>query len=540
MAGVSLSAGSVKTLDGRTLAGEINLTNGLLAVTATNSETIHVSLTNLLAVNFNAAQGPGLGERGHGNGWLGFYFSNTNLDGAPLVRLDESIDFDWGKDEPAAGVPTGAFSVSWCGEIEAPGTGDYAFIIAAEGGAELFLDNQSIVNTRQRPGATEVFGVPVRMEAGSRHSIRLNYVHSSGAARVRLLWSGPDLRKGVVRRERVHPMSHFPAHHASVSGTSGLLGTYYRTRDFKGPSETRVDSVIDFAWVNRDPLPGFARTNLSVRWSGQVKADHTEEYTFHVFSDDRVRLWIDDKLLINRVDQLWLSESKGSLPLVAGEKSNIRMEIQNTAGDAFARLLWNSASVPKTNIPPTHLSPSTPTPSSLLSFTSGGKTPPGLLLRNGSFVACVVERATDTSLRASGLLGARPLSTVNIARILCQPLSKTMEARISPGRSGVLLEKGDFVDGDFRGIENGRVTVSSVLFGRRSFDAKKDVLAVVLRDTSTTTAMYEIRLRDQSLIRPNTIAFGQETAVIQDTLLGTLTLPVSDLVSIRRAGGERD
>ena len=533
-AGVSLRAGSVSTLDGRTFVGDIYLTNGFLAVTATNSETSHVALTNLLAADFITPDSTSATGVARGNGLLGFYFSNTNFDGTPLVRLDETIDFDWGADEPASGLPADGFGVMWCGEIEAPVTGDYAFTVSADDRAELFLDNQSIINTRQKTAAAEVFSVPVRLEAGSRHLIRMHYTDSAGPARVRLFWSGPGLRKGVVPKERLHARSPLPAHAANISTNHGLLGTYYRSRDFSGPSETRVDPVIDVAWVNRDPLPGFPRTNLSIRWSGQVKADHSEEYTFYVLTDDRVRLWIDDKLLLNRFDQFWLSESRGSLPLVAGEKSNIRLEIQNTAGDAIARLFWSSASVAKTNVPFTHLSPSTPAPMSAQSFTTGGKTPPGLLLRNGSFMACTIERATDTSLRVSGLLGQRQLSTVNISRILCQPLSRTLEARLSPGRTGVLLAKGDFVDGDFRGIENGRVSVSSVLFGQRSFDAKKEVLAIALRDTSAMVARHEIRLRDHSLLRPSSVTIGRDMAVLQDTLLGTLRLPASDLISIRR------
>src|SRR5688572_6299122 len=104
--------GVVETLDGRTLAGGIELTNGFLVVTSTNAERTPVPLTDLRVAKFedpsNSLASPAGGQ---GNGLLGYYFGNTNLDGNPVVRLDETIDFDWSIGEPIRGVPIDYFSV---------------------------------------------------------------------------------------------------------------------------------------------------------------------------------------------------------------------------------------------------------------------------------------------------------------------------------------------------------------------------------------------------------------------------------------------
>jgi hypothetical protein len=295
-----------------------------------------------------------------------------------------------------------------------------------------------------------------------------------------------------------------------------------------------VYPVINFNWTDRDPAPGISRSNLSIRWSGQILADHTEEYTFYTLSDERVRLWIDRKLLIDRPEQAWLMENHEGIALAAGDKYDILMETQSRSGGTVARLMWSSASIAKTNVPASHLFPSRSTLARDAALDSGDKMPAGLLLRSGTFVGCTVEKATETSIRASGLLKDLPVSTVNVARILCHPLSKDMEARIVPGRPGLLLSKGDFVDGDFRGMENGRVKVSSILFGLRSYDARREVLAVSLRDPSGAGASVEVRLRDQTMVRSADLRLETGALVIREPAVGTLRIPEGDLDSIRR------
>ena len=427
------------------------------------------------------------------------------------------------------------FSVAWTGEVEAPATGEYIFTIAADEGAQLFLDGKAIVDTAPRRDGREVGSAPTRLEAGTKHPLKLVYFDWAGNARVRLLWSGPGLPKSVIPKDRLFASGALPAHAADLTGKHGLLGTYYKDAEFGSPTVTRVDPLLDFYWSDRDPLPGFSRTNFSVRWSGQIKADHSEEYTFYVFANDRVRLWVDDKLVIDRMDQAWLAETRGSLPLVAGEKYDLRLQVQSRSTYPAAKLLWSSASIARTNIPATHLFPSRPTPTRGPSIdTAGDKTPPGLVLRNGAFLAGAVESATETSIRAAGPLRGKPLSAVQVARIICQPMPKAMESRITAHRPGVLLAKGDYVDGEFRGLENGRVKLSSVLFGTRSFDTQKEVLAIVLREVAPEPASHEILLRDQSSLPCGSVVFERDSVVATVPPLGSMRFSDAELATLKR------
>ena len=529
----STRPGFVQTTDGRTFSGEIHWQTNALLISSTNNDPASVALSELMSVTFDSATAPAAGK---GNGFTGFYFGTTNFDGAAIIRLDESIDFNWGADAPLRGVGTDHFSIIWAAELEAPATGQFTFTVNADDHAHLFLSENLIVSARTRVGEAPrpASSEPIALEAGRRYPIKLMFTEGIGAARARLEWSGPGIPQGMLAREHLFASSLPPDHLVEAAASRGLLGTYYRNPELSGPSRSRVDADLDFAWESQNPMPDVSRTNLSVRWTGQVLAEYTEEYTFTVMADERVRLWVDDVLLIDRMQQSWLSESKGSLPLVAGERYDIRLQTQSVGSRPVAKLYWNSASISRTNIPSTHLFPTRPAGAGEATASRGGKLPPGVLLRSGTFLPCVVERATDTTLRASGRLEGHPLSTLQVARIICQPLSKAMEARITGSRPGVLLLRGDFTDGDFAGIENNQVKFGSVLFGLRKLDVKKEVLAINLREASPITAIFEVQLRDQTRLQAASLTADRDVLTVREPVLGEMKLPGAEVTSIKR------
>lgn len=523
--------GWLKTRDGQNFDGEIQFTNGLIVIDSTNS----IALTNLVNLTFDAPAASTLFPKGRGNGLLAFYFGKTNFEGSVFVRLDETIDFDWALGEPAPGVPKDSFAVIWNGELEVPTNGNYILYLAADEGAELFLENKSVLQSRGRGRLVEAKSDAVPLETGKRYSLKLTYVDVSGPAGVHLYWSGPGVPKSIIPKDRLQARSFLPEHAADALSGQGLLATYYKNPDRSGETLTRVDAEVNFSWQDRDPVAGFPRTNFGVRWTGKLLADESQDYTLYALSDEPMRVWIDNRLLIIPSAQFYLTETKETVPLLGGEKHDIRVEGQSTRANATFRLMWSSASTPKSVIPSTHLFPSEPSSARAAVTEKYRKLLPGILLRNGTFVAGRVERATESHLKTGGLLKGASVSTINVARILCQPLPLALATRIPAGRTGLLLSHGDFVDADFRGLEGDQVKVSSILFGARTYSASKDVLAVVLRDANAMPVPYEVRLRDQSVLRLTELQLEPGTALIRDSVLGRVPVPVSDLVQIRRA-----
>jgi hypothetical protein len=135
----------------------------------------------------------------------------------------------------------------------------------------------------------------------------------------------------------------------------GLAAVYYDNMDMTGGTVERVDPRIDFDWGERAPDPAIGPDTFSVRWTGKVRADFSEIHTFHALTDDGVRLWVDDKLIVDEWRDMRPSEHSGTVFLEAGRLYPIRMEHYDNTLTAIAKLQWSSPSVPKSVIPQRNL-----------------------------------------------------------------------------------------------------------------------------------------------------------------------------------------
>jgi 4-amino-4-deoxy-L-arabinose transferase-like glycosyltransferase len=94
--------------------------------------------------------------------------------------------------------------------------------------------------------------------------------------------------------------------------------------------------------------------NFSIRWEGKLKAPFEDNYTFYTISDDGVRLWIDEKLIINNWTPHAATENRGNIHLVAGDHK-IKLEFYEGLGEATIKFLWSSGHLSKSIIPSDYL-----------------------------------------------------------------------------------------------------------------------------------------------------------------------------------------
>jgi hypothetical protein len=143
----------------------------------------------------------------------------------------------------------------------------------------------------------------------------------------------------------------------------GLKGVYYNGNEYDTAVEDRIDPVISFPeW--RIPLPGLATgvhykikdTKYSIRFTGFVQPQFTEDYTFATEVAGGVRLWVNDKLLIDRWYDLYTTtHTSPEIKLEAGKKYAIKLEYFNQDDRSALYLFWQSASQPQQLIPQTQL-----------------------------------------------------------------------------------------------------------------------------------------------------------------------------------------
>ncbi|MBD8497007.1 PA14 domain-containing protein [Paenibacillus arenosi] len=144
---------------------------------------------------------------------------------------------------------------------------------------------------------------------------------------------------------------------APIGNGSGLTGYYYNNIDFSNLKFKRFDSSINFDWGANSPSPLIDVDTFSVRWTGEVQAQFSETYTFTTASNDGVRLWVNNQLLIDQWNDHDTTEHSGTIALSAGQKYAIKLEYYERSANAVAKLFWSSPSTPKSIIPHTQLYP---------------------------------------------------------------------------------------------------------------------------------------------------------------------------------------
>lgn len=153
-----------------------------------------------------------------------------------------------------------------------------------------------------------------------------------------------------IAAARLQPKAAQPA--TILDPVGGLTGTYYRGANFQQEVMTRTDAGINFLWGQGAPDPSLVHRRFSVRWTGQITAQYSENYTFTSVADDGVRVWIGGKLVINDWKDQFATVARGTVRLEAGQTYDIQVDyFENGNPPAAIRLFWQSKSQTKELVP---------------------------------------------------------------------------------------------------------------------------------------------------------------------------------------------
>ncbi|MCZ7575293.1 MAG: PA14 domain-containing protein [Ardenticatenaceae bacterium] len=247
-------------------------------------------------------------------GWRAEYFNNPWLTGTPaLVRDDAAINFDWATGSPAPGlVSADRFSARWARTIDVtPGT--YRFSATCDDGMRVWVDGTPIINEwYDHPATTHTTDVNL---SGGDHALVVEYYENLDKAVAQVSWTPVPVT------------------------TAEWLGEYYDNRWLAGPAAlVRRDAEIDFDWGSGAPDWRLGIDNFSVRWTRTLHFPGGH-YEFKTVTDDGVRLYVDDRLIIDQWHSMARKQFKEGIELSAGLHT-IRMEYFEESGGAMAKLSW--------------------------------------------------------------------------------------------------------------------------------------------------------------------------------------------------------
>lgn len=139
-----------------------------------------------------------VGGNGTAAGFKGEYFSNQELKGQPAdVRIDQQVNFDWGRYKPSPHVAENNFSVRWTGKLTPAESGTYRLGATADDGVRLYLNGQLLIDA-WASNPTKTVTKEVTLEAGRAYDVRMEYFQYNREAIAKLVWSYPHFAERQI------------------------------------------------------------------------------------------------------------------------------------------------------------------------------------------------------------------------------------------------------------------------------------------------------------------------------------------------------
>ncbi|NJN54887.1 MAG: hypothetical protein HC804_09105, partial [Anaerolineae bacterium] len=291
-------------------------------------------LLGLLSLILLAAVLTSTSQQAHAQtSWHVRYFNNTTMSGDPVVsRYEDKVFYDWGEGSPAPGVDVDNFSARWEGNIYLDKSTVWRFVTTSDDGIRVFINNSPIIqawyDTQAHTTTTDIY-----LAAGN-YPVRVEYYDAGGSAVAQFSW-------------------------APATTINAWRGEYFNNLTLSNqPVLVRDDANIDFDWGTASPAPGTVSTDdFSVRWTRTVQfAPGT--YRFTATTDDGVRLWVNNQLVINNWVNQTVTTKTADLSLSGAVP--IKMEYYDAKDNAVAKLSWTAVTSPST--------PTTPIPTTAVNW----------------------------------------------------------------------------------------------------------------------------------------------------------------------------
>ncbi|MFD4263931.1 LamG-like jellyroll fold domain-containing protein [Streptomyces sp. NPDC058534] len=246
----------------------------------------------------------------------------------------------------------------------------------------------------------------------------------------------------------------------------GLKGEYFSmsapgARDFAELGGTVLDPQVNFSGLTSTFQELTGRTeHTTARWTGQIAAPATGDYTFHAIGDNGFRLFIDGEPVIDHWQPDWDNEqTSAAVRLNAGEKHDFRLEMFQDTGGANMFLRWSTPTTAKQLVPMSAFTPPEDFEVYPLELNVGED---GRQVR-ARFEGSVGDvRGLAEHLKVEADTTAMPIKSVRVAPgdrsslliTLAEPIQKNQQVKFSYDGEGGLTDGGETVPQVVRYAQN--------------------------------------------------------------------------------------
>jgi hypothetical protein len=161
---------------------------------------------------------------------------------------------------------------------------------------------------------------------------------------------------------------------------------------------------------------------------------------------------------------------------------------------------------------------------------------PGVLLRNGTRLTGAFSTLTEPVVQFERHKLSLP--TGEIAWVIYQPISPAVAASAPAGKAGALLPGGDFFEGTVKAADDKSARLLNPIFGPRTLvGARKDLLALILRDARRSAALFEVRTRDGAVFCVDALHLDKTGLNLRHPLYDNVKIEPKDILEIRAGPG---
>ncbi|WP_309240455.1 MULTISPECIES: PA14 domain-containing protein [unclassified Caldibacillus] len=214
--------------------------------------------------------------------WLVYYYNNTDLSGNPVnAEVIKANSNGWltdnnGTNAPITKVNADNFSARYV-TAKRIDPGDYILRLTRDDLIRVYVDG-SLVFDGWKPRSRDDAAIKLNIsnKNGSNiHWIEIEYAEQLGASKVELSLEPYKVPNGK------------------------WLGEFYPNTNFQGIASIVETNKIDYNWGLSSPNENIPSDNFTARFTKSFTLDKDVMMNFSAWADDRVRVYLDNELIIN-------------------------------------------------------------------------------------------------------------------------------------------------------------------------------------------------------------------------------------------------
>ena len=290
-------------------------------------------------------------------GLWGSYFSNNDFTSCEISKIDQKVDFDWGKFSPYPNnLSAYDFSVRWHGWFKAPDTTSYRFSIGGRGEAKMILKGEQqfdFSNLETNPMTGDL-----QMKGGELYYIEILYrrqTESGGGEpvdnRINLQWDvGAGTFKTIPSTLLYYPSNrtNFKAGGKSPFNVSvrsvnwvGSTSSWVKTMGFIDTEGPRVDLSETIGWYGNSKPEIVIRTyDLNIgSYPGSGLDPEGIQYRLRLEGETQFSDWYDSDISIRTIGKdgqgRWVNRITSSPILTQKWRGRIQWKLKDMVGNEY-------------------------------------------------------------------------------------------------------------------------------------------------------------------------------------------------------------